>query len=269
MDEEDDHSEPGDILQTVEEQAASHALEMLANTGGTRSHCLQLTIDGPELQFWYYDSGGVIRSESMDWIKEFSKFAAIMVAFASLDASGWGVGIPNLVPPRSQSPALLTPPTSLTGYSLTMPYCTREDGEDVRREVQVLLEKEILTQYSLVGRRTTVYEVSTTPRISSVPLILKMSMQSIFRTPEYELLNDATAKGVQHLPKALMWTERKTEWRLSHGRVWGKIFPDNEGGKEYEDRCQRIIIFPKYTPIKHVLRATNLHSIFMQLIDCT
>lgn len=112
------------------------------------------------------------------------------------------------------------------------------------------------------------YEVSTTPRISSVPLILKMSMQSIFRTPEYELLNDATAKGVQHLPKALMWTERKTEWRLSHG-VWGKIFPDNEGGKEYEDRCQRIIIFPKYTPIKHVLRATNLHSIFMQLIDCT
>ena len=49
-----------------------------------------------------------------------------------------------------------------------------------------------------------VYKVSITPNIGSVPLILKMSMQPISRTPEYELLDYATAKGVQHLPKVLM-----------------------------------------------------------------
>ena len=135
MEERGNDSEAEDILETVEDRAAGCALAILSSTSNTRQHCLQLTINGPELQLWYYDAGGIIRSEGINWIREFPKFAAIMVAFASLDASGWGIGIPNLVPPRSQSPALLTPPTSLTGYSLTMSYCTREDGEDVRREV--------------------------------------------------------------------------------------------------------------------------------------
>ena len=267
MEERGNDSEAEDILETVEDRAAGCALAILSSTSNTRQHCLQLIVDGPELQLWYYDAGGIIRSESMNWIKEFSKFAAIMVAFASLDASGWGVGIPNLVPPPSQLSTPLVLPTSLTGYSLTMAYRTQEDGTDIERNVRVELGKEITTQASLVGRRTTVYEVSTTPKISSVPLILKMSMQPTGRTPEYELLNDATAKGVQHLPKVLMWTEKKTEWRLSNG-AWGKLFSDNEGDKDYKDRCQRMIVFPKYTPIKNVICAANMHTIFMQLIDC-
>ena len=64
------------------EQAAAYALELFTNTSGTRSHCLQLVVDGSHLQFWYYDVGGIICSEQMCWVTEFNKFAAIIVAFA-------------------------------------------------------------------------------------------------------------------------------------------------------------------------------------------
>ena len=195
-------SEAEDILETVEDRAAGCALAILSSTSNTRQHCLQLIVDGPELQLWYYDAGGIIRSESMNWIKEFSKFAAIMVAFASLDPSGWGIGIPNLVPPPSQLSTPLVLPTSLTGYSLTMAYRTQEDGKDIERNVRVELGKEITTQASLVGRRTTVYEVSTTPKISSVPLILKMSMQPTGKSLRW-LRPLARRLGVRRLPHNL------------------------------------------------------------------
>ena len=191
-----------DTFSDVEEAAANYASELLAGTSGTRNHCLQFLVDGSELQLWYCDMGGIIRSERVSWIKEFSKFAAIMVAFASLDASGWGVGIPNLAPPTLQLSTPPVLPTSLTGYSLTMAYRTQEDGKDIERNVRVELGKEITTQASLVGRRTTVYEVSTTPKISSVPLILKMSMQPTGKSLRW-LRPLARRLGVRRLPHNL------------------------------------------------------------------
>ena len=137
MEEQGNHSEAEDILETVEDRTACCALEILASTSSTRQHCQQLTVDGPEFQLWYYDAGGIIKSERINWIREFSKFAAIMVAFASLDASGWGIGIPNLVPPSSRSPTPFVLPTSLTGYSLTMAYRTQEDGTDIERNAEL------------------------------------------------------------------------------------------------------------------------------------
>ena len=265
--ENEENSQKVDVPQSVEEQVASYALELLGDTSGIRRHCLLTTIDGPELQLWYYDAGGIIQSGSMNWIKEFPKFAAIMVAFASLDASGWGVGLPTLVPPSIRPSAPFSLPTSLEGYSTTMSYPPQADSRDSETKVQVILGKEVMSQYSLLGRRTTVYEVSTNPKISNFPLVLKMSMQAGGRIPEYELLNEATAKGVEHLPKALTWTEKGTEWRLSSG-IWGKVFPNNEGDREYEERHQRIIIFAKYIPLENVINAANMHNVFLQLIDC-
>ncbi len=82
----------------------------------------------------------------MCWITEFEKFAAIIIAFASLNLGQWGIGrIPNLTPPSSS----LTPTfplTSLEGYSLSMDLLTNGDGE--RRKVKLTLGEEVLPQYS-------------------------------------------------------------------------------------------------------------------------
>ena len=142
------------------------------------------------------------------------------------------------------------------------------DQDQQEPKVRIQLEEEVFTQYSLVGRRTTVYNITTFPEISDRPLVLKMSMQECHKTPEHELLLEAEAKGVDNLPKAHLWSDSKTEWRLSNG-PWGSIFPDNEDDSgAYEDRCQRFVIFTKYIPIEDVISVNNLHALFSQLIDC-
>ena len=81
--------------------------------------------------------GEIIKSERINWIREFFKFTAIMITFTSLDSSGWDIGIPNLVPPLSWSPTPFMLLTSLTGYSLTMAYRIQEDGKDIERNAEL------------------------------------------------------------------------------------------------------------------------------------
>ena len=228
LDEQESESPPADssLPENAVIQAASYALELLANTSGTRTHCLQMVVDGTDIQFWYYDAGGMIYSKTMSWVEDFEKFAAIIIAFASLDLAQWGIGaIPGLIPPKSRAKIVL--PRSLSRYSLMMVRRVEEDGKEESQNVRVTLDSELFTQYSLVGRRTTVYSVKTEPKISDSPLIIKISMQPTLRTPEHELVAEARSKGVEHLPMAHLWTEKAEELSLSKG-VWGKIFPKNE-----------------------------------------
>lgn len=266
--EEDLDDQPSDDASSnVATQAAGYALELLTTSSGARNHCIQLVVDGSDIQFWYYDAGGIIYSDRMCWMSEFHKFAAIIVAFALLDLPGWGIGgVPNFVPPASPLPDSPLLPTSLTGYSLMMPCPTEQDGEKPR-DVRVILGNEVFTQRNLVGRRTVVYEVTTEPTISDKPLVLKMSMQPCDRVPEHELLIDAAEKGVGHIPKVHLWMNKESVWRLSDG-VWGRVFDKNEDGKAYKNCCQRLVVFTKYEPVEHIVSAANMHSIFSQLIQC-
>ena len=272
------------VRQSDSEKMASYALELLSCTSGTRTHCLQLYVDGHRLKLWYYDAGGIIHSEWMYWMHDLPKFAAIIIAFAQLNMGAWGIGdVPNLkpppTPPPSDPPSPTNPlPKSLFGYTLVM---SREAEDGSPQQVKVTLQNEVFTPYTLVGRRTIVYDITTEPKISEKPLVLKMSMQASSRIPENEFLEDAKEKGVDHLPEVHMWSTKKSEWRLSQG-VWGKLFPLQDATKEpedanqepedasktYEDRCQRLIVFTKYKPVEPILCAANLHNIMMQLIDC-
>ncbi|KAJ3476175.1 hypothetical protein NLI96_g11339 [Meripilus lineatus] len=253
------------LEQSNAEELASYALELLASTSGTRGHCLQLLVDGDRLMLWYYDAGGIIRSEWMYWIDDLPKFAAIIVAFAQLGMSGWGIGdIPNLKPPSSLRPPTSPLPKSLSGYTLTMTH-KRKDG--VEEDVKVTLQDEVYSQYCLVGRRTIVYGATTEPKISEKPLVLKMSMQESDQTPENEFIEHATNSGVDHLPEVHMWSTKESEWRLSKG-VWGKLFPSDDGNREYKDLSQRLIVFTKYKPIEGIICARNMHHIMMRLIQC-
>lgn len=214
---------------------------------------------------WYYDAGGIIHSEWMDWVNDLPKFAAILVAFASLDIRGWGFGnIPNLRPPSDEVTSTSSLPKSLSGFTLTMDHRTLDGSTE---KVKVTLQNALFTPFSLDRRRTIVYEVTTEPQISKKPLVLKMSMQTRSRTPESEFLEHARKSGVDNVPEMHMWSNKDGEWRLSDG-VWGKLFPDNEGGKMYEDRCQRLIVCTKYKPIEGIISYANLHYLMMQLVDC-
>ncbi|KAJ3487009.1 hypothetical protein NLI96_g3836 [Meripilus lineatus] len=272
------------VRQSDSEKMANYALELLSCTSGTRTHSLQLYVDGHRLKLWYYDAGGIIHSEWMYWMHDLPKFASIIIAFAQLNMGPWGIGdIPNLKPPPISTPSNPTSPTSplpksLSGYTLVM---SREAKNGSPQQVKVTLQNEVFIQNRLVGRRTIVYDIKTEPKISEKPLVLKMSMQASSRVPENEFLQDARSSGMDHLPEVHLWSTKESEWHLSQG-VWGKLFPLQEANKEpadatkepedvseqYEDRCQRLIVFTKYKPVEGILCAQNLHYIMMQLINC-
>ncbi|KAL4242559.1 hypothetical protein ABKN59_011921 [Abortiporus biennis] len=173
-----------------------------------------------------------------------------------------GIGnIPNLIPPECSSPTTIPP--SLSGYTLNMNHAKHKN-------VTVTLGAPIFSQNSLVGRRTLVYNITTKPRISNGDLVLKMSWQICRRLSEVHILNQATDHGVEHLPELHMWMESDNEYNLSQG-VRGKLFPGNmrdNGGKVYEDRCLRFMVFTKYEAITLIISPSNLDYIFLQLIDC-
>ncbi|CAL1697091.1 unnamed protein product [Somion occarium] len=249
------------VPEAYEDQMATYALEMLSCTRGTRLYFFQCLVMGDIVEFWYSDASGIVRSHQISWIREFEKFAAFLVAMACCDHSRFGMVVPNLSPPAEDfNPSL--PPASLNGYSTTMKHPT------IGIDVKVTLGREVFTQYSLIGRKTCVYDVTTEPPISDEPLVMKMSLQSVCRTPEQDLL--ALAEGFpvsEHLPKVYMWTARATEWRLSDG-VRGRFFKRNDEDKEYEERCQRFILFKKYKQLETVLSPQNMDHVFNQLLDC-
>lgn len=247
------------------ERLANYALHFLSGTCGTRSHCVQLLVDGHRLMLWYYDAGGIVRSEWMNWIHDLPKFASIIVALATLDIRGWGIGdIPSLDPPSDPAVSTGLIPKTLSGYTLSMSYRARNG---ITQQVKVTLQNEVFTQQCLVGPRTIVYDITTEPEISKKPLVLKISMQESSRAPEHEAIRHAASRGVGHVPEMHMWSNEDDEWRLSYG-IWGRLFPDNDERMEYKERYQRLIILTKYKPIEGVLCAANMHSAMMQLIDC-
>ncbi|CAL1697010.1 unnamed protein product [Somion occarium] len=254
-------SEKCSVAKEFEDHMARYALEMLSCTRGTRLFFFQCLVVGDIVEFWYCDASGFVRSYQISWVREFDKFAAILVAIACCDYAHFGLDIPNLSPPAPDlNPSI--PPMSLTGYSTTM----RHPTLDI--DVKVTLGSEVFTQYSLVGRHTCVYDVTTEPPVSPDPLVIKMSLQSVCRTPEQELLALADGFPVsEHLPKAFMWTDRATEWRLAHG-VRGLMFLQNDEDETYEERCQRHIVFKKYKPIESVISSSNMDHVFNQLLDC-
>ncbi|CAL1697093.1 unnamed protein product [Somion occarium] len=241
------------------EQLASYGLEMLSCTNGTRHYFFQCLIAGDIAEFWYGDATGIILSTKISWILDFEKFAAILVAIACCDHGRWGLTVPNLIPPAPQNNPSL-PPVSLEGYSTTMQH-------ETYGEVTVTLGSPIYVQYSLVGRNTCVYNINTAPEIFYGPLVIKMTMQSVLRIPEHQLLTLAeNGDAHHHLPKAHMWTNRASEWRSKDG-VHGVVFPSNESDQYYEERTQCFIVFTKYLSLESVLTPKNMDYLFNQLLD--
>ncbi|CAL1712042.1 unnamed protein product [Somion occarium] len=263
LEEEDkpEESTSSDPPKNVVEQVGSYALEMLASTHGTRLHSIIPLIQGSKVQFWYADASGFVVSTEICWISNFDKFAALLVALNCCTEEDMGLRMPGITLPtkkgRHPSP---DPPLTLQGATLTMEH---PDGGNI----EVTMGEEIFTQYSLVGRRTNVYNIKTSPGVADCDLVIKMSFQPVCRHPEQDILRLAENAGVEHIPKAYIWTNQRTEWRLSNG-IRGRFWPDNSTDQYYDERSFRWIIFKKYYALEKALDPLNMGYLFRQLLDC-
>ena len=242
------------------EKLTNHALEMLSSTGGTRQSFFQCIFIGDVVQFWYYSPTGILYSSKISWILELERFCAILVAIASCDYKRFGIYVPTLTPPADLS--LSIPPSSLTGFHLTMQHLNLEKGE-----VKVTLGNLIYVQYGIVGRSTVIYEVTTLPQISEDPLVIKITTQDVSRRPEHEIIQHVHDQGAgEYLPQIHLWTERDDRGKSSDD-LWGTIpsLQKEGGGYVFEDRAQDILIMTRYERIDNKLTPQNMYYIFNQL----
>ncbi|KAI0695825.1 hypothetical protein BC835DRAFT_1345232, partial [Cytidiella melzeri] len=171
---------------------------MLGSMRGTRMHNLGVIFRDELISLWYFDASGIVRMcpdagvnrEKLSLITSFERVAAIFVALAYCDAEQFGA-----VPAH-----VITPPTTNPHPSAFPIRCLKEHtidlstDEDKEKNVPfiVTLGKHVYSQYALVGRRTTVYE-GTTSADSGRRVIVKVSQQYIKRTSEFDI--------VEHVPQ--------------------------------------------------------------------
>ena len=283
------------IAMDVKYQAASYALEILSSTRGTRLYSLGMVFMDDGFTLWYYDSSGIVRTEEeLSFIDDFETFAAIVVALGRGDPYQWGA-LPSVFrPPGGKEYPVSFPPESLKGYSLDVtmdnqdapkdpesqsPGATEDDQDtpkdleghplDVAKDkqnIRLTLENLLFAQYSIVGRRTFVYEVApdNAAAFGGRKVVAKFSQQVATRTSEAVLLKKATDAGVAHLPEMHLV---KDLWKLSDG-LREIFFP----GKQdvYEDRILRMIVYTQYSPLETLFSKSSEHLPTMvdQMLDC-
>ena len=134
----------------------------MSATHGARVHCICHLLKDDEITPWYYDASGAVNaSESISMINDFPKYAAFIVAMASLTPEQHG-SLPSSAPGPTASPAIWRPGDAtssfpypdLAGCKIAM--YEDEDGAKKVRRTETLGEH-VFSQYALFGRRTFVY----------------------------------------------------------------------------------------------------------------
>ena len=231
------------------EQLAGYALEILRSTSGTRHHAFGILIHGSSMELWYYDAAGIISTENTISIEhDFGLFATVIAAFCCCSERRWG----HLDIIKHEHD---------TGLG-TFPLRTFKGGTIDIKDVHIVIGDKIRSQHALVGRRTAIYGATVIRAKESLSGVIKMSYQVTMRTPEWEFIQKGHDSHVEHLPEVTAYQDFS---RFSE-EVWGVLFPDN--GHSYEDRVLRIIVLPRYTPIREVINADNFATALYQLVNC-
>ncbi|THG97224.1 hypothetical protein EW026_g4743 [Hermanssonia centrifuga] len=240
-------------------QAGAYALETMSCSYGTRLFCLGNTIQDDKMSLWYYDASGYICTrETLSIFEDFEKVAAVLVAFASCTPAQLGA-MPSVIQPPSSAPYPPSfPPASLKGYTLTLKH------PETLEDVHVTLEDPIFTQYVLVGRRTFIYGIRTSPG-ENEKCIIKFSYQVPGREAEQELVKKACSAGVEHLPEIHFWADL---WQISDGVR--KLFYEGDGALPFQDRTLRAIAYTRYTPLSELFSKSCEYIPLMvdQMLDC-
>lgn len=233
--------------QKAEAQIAAYALELVESTPATRLHTIGVFLCDDKVSYWYIDSSGVVRTSpesTLSIIFDFEKVVAIHLALSYCGPEQLGAFPPSIIcPPVSNPFPGSLPSHSLTGFTIDL------SGEKDQMLYKVTLGKQMVSQYALIGRRTTVYHASSTSDdTGGRALVVKLSQHICMRTSEVELLEHAYQCGVKaHLPEIV---KAKDLWWLSKGIR--RSFNLNQD--DWENRVLRCLLLPYYLPIHDRLR---------------
>ncbi|KAI0681901.1 hypothetical protein BC835DRAFT_1402459 [Cytidiella melzeri] len=178
---------------------------MLGSTRGTRMHNLGVIFRDELISLWYFDASGIVRTcpdagvnrEKLSLITNFERVAAIFVALAYCDAEQSGaVPAHAITPPTTKPHPSAFPIRCLKEHTIDL---STDEDKDKNVPFIVTLGKHVYSQYALVGRRTTVYE-GTTSADSGRRVIVKVSQQYIKRTSEFDIVEHARKLGIEHVP---------------------------------------------------------------------
>lgn len=249
-------------------QVASNTLEGATYSGGSRIHHIQLLLDDRRLLFFYCDASGMVKSqEAWDFVRDFGKVAAAVVALARCDVHRLGA-FPRMVPPIKTPYPGAFPPPDLQQFSLGF------NNDKDEHPVKLTLGKHLFSQYISIGRRTFVYDVtmgSASPATNK-NMILKVAQQARTRTAEWELIETARAKGVEHIPEIHAYSTLHDLRRDAGARKnLHEIFNSLDQGPNYEDRVVRAMVSTKYTTLEARLAEFPEDVMIMaeQMVNCT
>ncbi|KAJ3558089.1 hypothetical protein NM688_g1117 [Phlebia brevispora] len=184
--------------------------------------------------------------------------AAIIVAMARCKAEQFGVLPATVIKPPTPYPKSF-PPSNLGDSGLTIRHPI------TNKRILITLKRPLFSQYVLLGRRTFVYTIETSPATPATGLIAKFAYQVHSRKTEHELVKKAHDAGVQHLPEIHMWADL---WKLSDAAR--RIFHEGEKKPKYEDRIFRMIVYTQFASIKSLFseRCELIPIMVEQMLDC-
>ena len=168
--------------------------------------------------------------------------------------------MPHLGLPKNTTFPKHFPVSSLVGHTLQVNSLDEADPE----LIGVTLDDHIYTQYTLFGRRTTVYKARSS-RHKGLNFVGKLSYQVATRRSEVTLVEKAKSAGVEHLPEFVGY---KDLWKMSEGM---RDLFEKECKVDYEDRVLRFILGRLYQPVQVAIfeRPETLNDLACQLVTCT
>ncbi|KAI0085302.1 hypothetical protein BDY19DRAFT_450284 [Irpex rosettiformis] len=237
---------------------------MLGSTKGTRMHSIVVALRDDLFSLWYFDASGVVRTcssqsgEKLSLINDFERVAAIFVALVYCTPEQFGAFPTHLIRPPDNTPFPDSfPLESLEGCTINL------DTNETKKPYRLItLGRHIYTQYTIVGRRTSVYEGTTlTPKRRRRRVAVKIALQNITRASEINIISLARHKGVDHLPEIL---NRADLWRLSDSDIRKAL------EVAYDDRILRVIVTPCYVPlcVQLAKNPDSLTTMVKQITDC-
>ena len=246
-------------------QSSSYAIELLSGTRGTRVSCIGHILDGQDLIPWYYDAAGMFcAAEPISMISDFATFAAYIIALAFLTPQQLGVHRSTKIQ-WPQDTSRLAMPVSLKGCSVDM---FRTSDGSCTTPVRVTLGDHVLSQHSLVGRRTLIYRADIAGAVGREDrVIIKFSYQPVLRTPEQVLLAKTKGHNIGHLPELFMASDL---FEMKDG-VREILFGEDSAEQRIEgNRIFRAIVYRCYESFKELVPKKPLLMAVMvdQIIDC-
>ena len=264
-------------------QSGSYALELLSCTYGSRKSCFGTVVKDDQVYLWYYDACGIVYTDRMlSLVGDFEDVAAIFIAIADCTPDRFGALPTSIIAPPNPYPQHFPPP-SLHGNLLSLK-CVGEG------EMTVTLDQSVSAQYSLTGRRSFIYTADVkqrSPAATSTRVIVKFSYQVTTRSAEYDILEQARKRGVQHVADIHAWRELWTLTDSTRSSAFRQEKRDNNARKrdlikklaeatdmhgfpEYEDRIFRAVVYTEYGSIWTLFgKHFELVPIMVdQMIDC-